>query len=311
MKIAITGASGRYGMAAAYGLLEKVPARDIVLLTRTPAKLQEFSDLNCQVREGDFDDLTLMIDALSDVDRMLMISTGRVGQRLAQHKNAIDAAKAAGVKHIVYTSFIGLVPENPALVAREHTQTEELLRGSGLNWTALRDSQYIDAFIEAAGPLAIKTGVWMASTGEGRLAPVAREDCVACAVSALSGEGHENKVYNITGPERLSWPEICEIFAQVSGVPIVFKHASEDEMYALFDAMGIPRDAEDDLLVDGFGWSSEDMVSFEAAIRGGFFDIISDDVEHLTGRKPLSARALIERSAELRALSAEPAVPGS
>lgn len=305
MKLLVTGASGQYGRAALDGLLEQVPAQDLIALTRTPSKLEAYAARGVEVRHGDFDDGPGLIEALHGAERMLMISTGRVGRRVPQHQRAIEAARAAGVGHIVYTSFIGISDENPALVIRDHGPTEALLAASGMAYTALRDSQYSDALVEAVGPNAVAAGEWHSATGEGYIALVTRADCVACAVAVLTGAGHENRIYNITGPDRLRHSDAVAIIAEIAGKAIRYIPVSEDEMYARFDAMGIPRESIDDHMVKGFAWSSEDMVSFEAAIRTGHFDVISDDVERLLGRKPESFRAFALRHADmLRATAA-------
>lgn len=302
MRILITGASGNYGAAAAQGLLDQgVPPEDLILLSRSPAKLAPFAEQGCEVRHGDFDGD--MVTALKGADRMLLISTGRVGRRVPQHSNAIRAAAEAGVRHVIYTSFVGVSDDNPALVIRDHGGTEAALRASGLAWTALRDSQYSDALTDAAAPLALATGVWRSSTHDGRVALVTREDCVACAVAVLAGAGHEHRVYDITGPDRLRFRDVSDIVSEITGRRIDYQDVSADDMYAMFDAMGVPRDAIDDHVVQSFAWSSDDMVSFETAIRTGHFDVISDDVEALTGRKPESFRSFALRRAEsLRAV---------
>jgi len=305
MKLAITGASGQYGRAAAELCLTRVPAEDLVLLSRAPSKLAAFAELGCEVRHGDFDDPRGLVGALRDVSRLLMISTGRVGRRIEQHKAAVEAAADAGVRHIVYTSFVGLSEANPALIAKEHLATEQVLTEASLASTALRDNQYADAFTDAAGPLALRTGVWQSSTGTGRLSPVSRADCVAAAVAVMTGEGHEDRVYNICGPDRLTWREISDIVAEVAGKPIDYREVDTEQMYAMFDALGVPRHAQDDTVISGFAWSSEDMVSFEAAVREGFMDVASDDVELLTGRTPASFRSFVESKADaLRAAAA-------
>ena len=307
MTIAITGASGKYGAAAVEELLRRVAPEELILITRSPAKLAALAARGCQVRRGDFDDQASMVEALRGAARMLLISTGRVGRRLPQHGAAIRAAAQAGVGHIVYTSFVGVADGNPALVIRDHGGTEAMLRDAGVAWTALRDSQYSDAMTEAAGPLALATGVWRSSTGEGRIAFVTREDCVACAVAVLVGEGHENRVYNITGPELLRFRDVSDIIAEVAARPIRYEAVSPEAMIAMFDAMGVPRDAVDDLVVQRFPWSSDDMISFEAAIRTGYFGVISDDVERLIGRKPQSFRHFAERHRDaLRAIPQQP-----
>lgn len=306
MKIAITGASGNYGRLTTERLLERMPAEKLILISRRPAKLAHFAELGCEIRQGDFDDRASMVGALRGADKMLLISTARVGKRLPQHRNAIEAAVEAGVSHIAYTSFIGVADDNPALVIKDHGGTEEMLRASGVAWTALRDSQYSDALVEAAGPLALSNGCWQACTAGGRIAVVTRSDCVDCAVAVLSTPGHENRVYNITGPELLRFEDIAEIIADIAGSPIAFRSVSQEEMFAMFDAIGVPRDAQDDHEVKGFFWSSEDMVTFELAIASGHFGVISDDVETLLGRKPERFRDFAQRHAEaLRAVAPE------
>jgi NAD(P)H dehydrogenase (quinone) len=201
------------------------------------------------------------------------------------------------VRHIIYTSFIGLDPANPALVTRDHAATEALIQASGAEWTMLRDAQYADAMIVDSGPNFIRSGQWLSSSGGGRFAMVWRDDCVACAVAVLTSEGHEGQVYQITGPDRQTFGEVCALLSALTGRRIDYVPTDDDGMYAMFDAMGIPREPVDDQVVSGIPWNSDDMVTFEAAIRGGWLDIISDDVERLTGTPPRSVRQMIEENA--------------
>lgn len=305
MKIIITGASGQYGRLAVARLLKRVPAGDLILLTRRPEKLADLAELGADVRRGDFDEPMGLVDAFRDGERLLLISATRVGQRVVQHKAAIDAAVRAGVRHIAYTSVVGIAPDNPALVTRDHGPTEQLLRDSGLAWTALRDSQYADAVVFQMAPNALANRRWLSSSGDGRIAVVAREDCVACAVEVLTGDGHKNRVYNITGPDLITYREAAAMAAEVAGSAIDYVATDDDGMYAMFDALGIPRQPVDDQVVAGIPWNSDDMVTFEAAVREGRFEVISEDVEWLTGRRPKSLRAMMEENAAmLRAAAA-------
>jgi NAD(P)H dehydrogenase (quinone) len=298
-KIVITGASGQYGRSATDRLIAQGRADDLILITRTPAKLADRERQGCTVRYGDFDKPETLAAAVQGADRMLLISGTRVGARVVQHKAAIDAAAAADVGHIIYTSFIGIHPDNPALVTRDHAQTEDLIRASGCDWTMLRDAHYADAMILNAGPNFIRSGLWLSSSAPGHEAMVWREDCVACAVAVLTGAGHEGQVYDITGPNRQTLEEVCTMMAEISGREVAFTHTDDDGMYAMFDAMGIPREPVDDQSIAGIPWNSNDMVTFEAAIRGGWLDIISDDVEKLTGQKARSVRQMIEENAAM------------
>lgn len=306
MKIVVTGASGGFGQAAVRLLLARVPARDLILMSRKPENLAAFAALGADVRYGDFDDPASLRTAFAGGDRLLLISAVKVGHRIAQHGRAIDAARDAGIGHIVYTSLIGATPDNPALVSHDHVGTEALLRESGLAWTALRDGQYADAMADAAAPQAIRTGQWIASAAEGRISFVAREDCIRTAVAVLTGEGHENRVYNVTTNESWSFREVAALVSEIAGVPIDYVVVSDDELYALFDSLGIPREPVSEFNIDGFAWCSDDMVSFERAIREGHMAITSNDIETLTGTPPVSFRTFLQDRADvLRAISAE------
>jgi NAD(P)H dehydrogenase (quinone) len=303
MPIIVTGASGQYGTLAVAGLLERVAPDELILISRRPEKLAHLAARGVSVRAGDFDDAASLRSAFSGGDKMLLISSTRVGRRLPQHRAAIDAAVASGIRHIVYTSFVGAEPDNPALVAKEHTATEQMLRNSGVHWTALRDSQYADALADAAAPIALKMGRWIASAGDGRIALVARRDCVACAVAVLTTTGHLDQVYDITGPELLSYRQVAAMVASVAQKPIEFVAVTDEQLYDHFDRLGIPREATDDQVVQGVPWSSDDMVSFEQAIRTGHMAVISNDVKKLTGREPQSMHSVLrEREAMLCAI---------
>lgn len=294
-KIVITGASGQYGRLATDMLIAMGLADKLILITRTPAKLADRTAQGCDVRYGDFDKPETLAEAVKGAEKMLLISGTRVGARVVQHKAAIDAAAAGGVKHILYTSFIGIDdPRNPAEVRHDHIETEELIRASGMDWTMLRDAHYADAMILMAGPSALATGKWVSNTGDGKEAMVWRDDCVACAVAVLTSPGHEGKTYNITGPELQTFDEVAAIIREVTGCSLEHVTVSDEDQYAMFDAMGIPRRPVDDQSVNGIPWNSDDMVTFGQAIREGFLAICTDDVEQLTGRKARSVREMIE-----------------
>ena len=303
MKIAITGASGQYGRLATDRLIERGLASDLILITRTPVKLAERARAGCSVRYGDFDKPETLPVALRGADRLLLISGTRVGARVPQHKAAIDAAVGSGVGHIVYTSFVNVDATNPAIVTRDHRATEEMIRASGVAFTFLRDAHYADAMILNAGPGFIASGLWLTSTAGAREAMVWREDCVNCAVAVLTQSGHENRAYPITGPNRESFADVAAMLAEIVGVPIRLVETDDAGMYAHFDSLGIPRQPVDDQSVAGLPWNSDDMVSFERAIREGYLDVCTDDVERLTGRRARSVRELIEANAQtLRSL---------
>lgn len=294
MAIIVTGASGQFGRAAAKLLLKKVPSKDLIFTTRKPQELTELIARGANVRKADFDDPAGLDMAFRGGDRMLLISTARVGTRVGQHRNAIEAAKRAGIRHIVYTSLLNADREdNPALVKLDHRATEEILERSGLAWTFLRDSQYSEAVAMAMAPVALQAGRHFGSSAEGKVAYVSREDCVESAVSVLTTPGHERTAYDLTGPELFTQRSTMELVSELAGKPIEYVPVDDEGMFAVFDALGVPRHASDDPTSAPIPWCSTDMVSFSRSIREGFFDVVSDHVQRLTGHPPRTLREVL------------------
>src|SRR5262249_17380807 len=150
-------------------------------------------------------------------DRMLLISTLSIGRRVQQHGAAIAAARAAGVRHVAYTSFPKPEPTHPVgPLATEHGDTEELLKTSGLDWTILRNATFAELQV-GPGSLAVAGGKLYTNAGQGRLASVSRRDCARAAAAVLTGDGHAGESYDVTGPEALSQRELADLLAEVSG----------------------------------------------------------------------------------------------
>ena len=305
MPIIVTGASGQFGRAAAALLMERVTPSELILVTRNPDRLAGFAARGAQVRSGDFDEPEGLARAFAGADRMLLISTARVGGRVLQHRKAIEAARTAGVGHIVYTSSVGISPKNPAIVVRDHLATEDMLRACGAAWTFLRDNHYAEAVATAIAPRAVATGEWIASAGEGRVGSVSRDDCVASAVAVLTGAGHENKAYDLTGPRTWSFREIAALLAELTGRPVAYRLVTDEGMFEMFDSLGVPRRPVDDQVVAAIPWCSDDMVTYERSIREGWFDVCTRDVETLTGRAPRSLESVLADHMQLLAVQAE------
>ena len=295
-KIIVTGASGQFGSAAARLLLQECAPEDLVFLSRTPESLAEFAETGAHIRQADFDDPASLAAATQGGEKMLLISTTRVGTRVEQHRNAVEAAVANGVKHIAYTSVIGGgMAQHPGIEQHDHYATEQLIEKSGAAWTHLRNSLYSNAVATAMAIPALQAGSKPDNAGDGKVAMVSREDCVASAVAVLTQEGHANKAYDITGPERLSIPQALAMISEMAGKPIELIPVDDEGMYRYFDSLGVPRKASD-ILPDGpIPWASEGMVTFGQSIREGYFDVLSDDVEMLTGSKPRTLRSVLEQ----------------
>lgn len=301
-RILITGASGSY----ARKLLERCLARgvdpsSIILVTRRPETLIDSVPRATTVLQGSFDDAEEdLARTFAGAELVFMISTSRAGARIPQHQNAVNAAVKAGARHILYTSFIGADRETPtALVAKEHKATEAMIRQSGLAFTFLRDSMYLEAMTGAILPAALSVGSLRSNAGEGKIALVSKDDCVESGAAILANpSAHINKVYEITGPELLCFEEAAAMGSRHFGKPINWCPISDDDFFADFDAMGVPREPSDDFEqngVNGYHWNSSDMVSFGKGIRLGEMTGLSNDVFQLTGRHPIGLSELLQR----------------
>jgi NAD(P)H dehydrogenase (quinone) len=295
-KIIVSGASGQFGRAAAALLLEKVPAEDVMLLSRTPATLAPLAERGADVRRAVFDDPASLRPAMEGGEKLLLISTLKVGSRVEQHTAAVEAAKAAGVRHVAYTSLLGVrKPGNPSVEGFDHIATEEMIEASGLAYTHLRNSLYAEAVATAMAIPALISGHKPENSGEGRVPIVSRDDCVAIAVGVLTQEGHANRAYDVTGPEMWTLPGAMALVSEMAGKPIAIEPVDDEGMFAYFDSLGVARKASD-VMPDGpIPWASEGMVTFGQSIREGFMDIESNDVERITGRKPRTLRSVCEQ----------------
>ena len=282
-------------------VLEKLPPSELILVTRNPASLAEFASRGVQIRPGDFDKPDTLAKAFAGGEKMLLISTLAVGsRRQRQHRAAIEAAVAAGVKHIAYTSSVGIHPKSPSLAVADHYATEEFLRRFVAAFTFLRDSQYAEVIATMIAPMAVQTGKWLMSAGEGCMAFVSKKDCAASAAAVLTTPGHEGAIYEITGPELYTFRHAAAIAAEVTGRPVEYIVISDDEKRAIFEAAGFPREYVDGMTNDdGTGvWGSDEMVSYERAVREGYFSVCSRHVQLLTGRPARSLREVFIENLE-------------
>jgi NAD(P)H dehydrogenase (quinone) len=219
-----------------------------------------------------------------------------VGQRPQQHGNAINAAVAAGVNHIVNTSIMGGGnPDHPAVEQHDHYATEQLLKACGADWTLLYNGQYSEAIATAMAIPALAAGTKPDNCGDGLMPFVSRDDCVATAVGVLTQQGHGNKAYNVTGPDLLTVPQAMAMVAEMAGKPITIIPVDDEGMYQYFDSLGVARKSVDLGPDDAIPWASEGMVTFGQAIREGLFNVESDDVERITGKKPRTLRSVLEQ----------------
>ncbi len=271
----VSGAGGHLGRRVVDLLLERNYAGKIIAGTRNPEKLADLKGV--EARKADFADTAGLTEALKGADAFLLISTDTLGTRLALHRQAIEAARAAGVKHLLYTSMPR--PEAPSAItfAPEHLGTEEAVKASGIPYTILRMSWYTEALLSAL-PNVLKSGQWYSSAGAGRVSYVTREDCARAAAGALLLPA-ANRTYTVTGPEALTIAELAAIASDVTGKPVAAVDVTDEQLAAGARAGGVP-----DFVIDNF------IVAFDRNTREGKVDLVTDAVETLWGTKPISVR---------------------
>lgn len=257
--IAITGATGQLGQLVIEELLKTVPASQIVAIVRNPAKADALSQRGMVVRQADYTDQAAFTTALNGVDKLLLISSSEVGQRAAQHQNVINAAKAAGVKLIAYTSLLH-ADTSPLGLHVEHVETEKALAESGVPYTLLRNGWYTENYL-ASVPPALEHGVFIGAAGEGKIASATRADYAAAAAKVVSEEGHAGKVYELAGDSAWTLSELTAELSRLSGKPVAYQNLSEADFAAALKGAGLPAGLAD-MLAD----------SDTGASKGGLFD---------------------------------------
>jgi len=277
----VTGAAGHLGQRVIAHLLDtrKVPARNIIAATRNPDKLAALASRGVGVRRADFDDTGSLATAFAGAQRLLLISTDALdqpGRRLAQHRNAIDAATKAGVAHAVYTSMPR--PETSAvLFAPDHLGTERALAASPMSWTILRDHWYMENLFFTL-PHLLAGGTWYTAAGNGRLAWIAREDCALAAATALAGNDTGKRTYTLSGAEAFTTEETARMVSETAGRPIEVVQVPLDGLIQGMVAGGMPQGM------------AEVFASFDTNTKAGGFADVTGDFELLTGRKPIKYR---------------------
>jgi NAD(P)H dehydrogenase (quinone) len=286
--IAVTGASGKLGGATIRFLLErKVAPHSIAAVMRDPAKVADLAARGVQVRRGDYTDSRSLEDAFRGIDKLLFISTSVVGEeRMLHHRNVVNAARAAGVGHVVYTSVIKPAPDAKFAAAPGHFHTEALIRESGLRYTFFRNNLYADLVPFMFGE-AVQSGTLAHNGGDGRIGFVARED-IAQALAAVLAEGeHVNREYPITAVKPYSLNDVAAALSRVSGKNVSYTPVSSDDFRKALAARGVPPPIV--AMSVGLG----------EAIRAGEFDAGSTQLERLLGRAPTTLGSFL-RTALMR-----------
>ncbi|MBI4857415.1 MAG: NmrA family NAD(P)-binding protein [Acetobacterium woodii] len=297
-KIIMTGVDGNFGGYSARSILKKVPKDQLIFTTPNQEMIKKFQEQGVDTRYADIFNKETLLKAFDGGEVLLLISMPFVGERrVTAHKTAIDAAVEVGVKKIVYTSIVGAGEEDcDTYEVADHKVTEAYLKSLDIDYIILRDSQYAEAMVSVFEQSAAENGVMANNMGNGHMAFISRDDCAEAAACVAAGAGENNSIYDISGSEAMTISEFCKIGSEVTGKQVSYQELSDDEMYAFFDSIGVPRNTEGEWAeaAKNFPYCSDGMVTFGRALRLEQMNACSNHFEMLTGRKPLSVREVFE-----------------
>jgi NAD(P)H dehydrogenase (quinone) len=280
--IAVTGANGYLGKLVIEGLLERVPSDQIIAAVRSPEKAFSFGTLGVQVREADYTRPETLSLALHGVKKALLISAAEIDQRFKKHKAVIDATKEAGVELLVYTSLLR-ANSSELFLAREHEQTEEYIRASGLPFVILRNGWYLENHTSSLAN-AVEHGALIGSSEDGRFASASRADYAAAAVAVLTQPVSRSKTYELAGDQSFSMTELASEVPRQIGRDIPYRNLPGEDYAAILFGLGLPQMTVD-VIVD----------ADRKSVRGDL-DSTSRDLSKLIGRPTTTLSSAVRRA---------------
>ncbi|MFG1805163.1 SDR family oxidoreductase [Streptomyces sp. NPDC049040] len=282
--IIVTGAAGKLGRRVVERLLDRVPADRVGVSVRDPRTAQDLADRGVRVRQGSFDDPASLVHSFEGAGQLLLVSLDRTGEEcVTGHRNAIDAAVKARVGRILYTSQMGAAHDSRFQACRDHARTEDMLRATGLPWTALRNGFYAASALHFLEP-ARHTGD-IALPADGPVAWTGHDDLAEATAAVLTDEGRfEGPTPPLTGPAALDFEAVAEIAAQATGRPFTRTVVPDGDFREQALAHGAPAPIADLLL------------SIFAAALHGEFAAVDPTLAELIGREPTPFRTLLEQA---------------
>jgi NAD(P)H dehydrogenase (quinone) len=278
-KILITGATGHLGTAVVEKLLALLPATDIRILARDEQKTTSLKQKGVEVKLGDYHHPDQLEAAMEGIEKLLLISSSDMNDRLGQHKNVVNAARKSGVRHIFYTGISMKNKEESPLkdFMEVHFRTEDYILESGLAYTFLRNGLYADVIPMFVGDKVLETGIFF-PTGDSKVAFAVRKDLGEAAAILLAGAGHENKVYDLTGSSAVSFGEVATTFADLSGKQVAFVSPDFTTFESTLKQIGLPPEV--------IGVS----LGFAAGIAHRDFEEAHTDLKEILGREETSLK---------------------
>lgn len=303
-KLLLTGVDGNLGGFAAEELLKLEPKENLIFCGYNPDSLKKYADMGIETHVTNFNNPDGLKEAFQNAEVVALISMPFVGvKRQNAHKNCVDAAKAAGVRQIVYTSLVNADDEtNPSVEKKDHIYTEKYIQEQGLDYQFMRNSQYAEAMVTNYFTYAKMNAPLTNSQGDGLMAYISRKDCAKAVAYALHRSNEfSKKVWNINGLELMTISTFCAIGDVSTGNHVPFVNVTDEENYQIWDTMGVPRTTDGVFLKDSEApFSSDGMVTFAQAIREGKMDIHTKDFTELTGATPISVRYMFDHQEEFQ-----------
>lgn len=279
--VLVTGASGHLGKIILEELLKRGHNK-IIATTRKPETLENFAKRGVTVRKASFDDPASLVSAFQGADRILIISTDNIGNRITEHSAAVDAAIKVGAKRILYTS-LAKADEVPVTFAFEHEGTEEKIKQSGLAYTILRNNMYSDYLIPKLQH-AVASGSIYGSGGDGACAYISRTDCAKAAAAALLSSDPGNKIIEVSGPKAWTYAELAKFTSELVNISVSYVDLPAEELSKALAGAGVPKPMADAL------------ASFDVSIREGYLKDVNSSVKDLIGEELQDVSALLKEN---------------
>ena len=287
MKYVISGASAQIGRLTARDLLDSISPSELTLISRNPDSLKEFADQGVNLLVGHHGEADSLKQGYEGADAIFMISSRAGGKRADHHRESIKVAQSAGAKHITYTSCAGAHPSNPTPSAADHLGTEYHLYDSKMSFAALRDQTYSDMLFDIITKQVLPKKRMIMNCEHGGFAPISRNDIAKCAAAVMQNtEKHDRVCYEITGPERFTWPQIVELAAKVWKTDLEYVPVTTEKMFELFERAGVPLKGNPDSPIMHQAMGGEELALQADGYEMGFLDIVSAHVKWITGNKP-------------------------
>lgn len=280
--IGITGATGQLGTLVVAELLGKVPAKDVVVIVRSPEKAAAWAAKGVTVRHCDYTKPETLPAAFAGVTNLLLISSSDFNDRAGQHGNAIDAAKKAGVRHIAYTSILK-GPQSTMLLAADHIATEKALEASGVTYSLLRNGWYFENYAQSTGQ-ALAHGTFVGSAQNGKIAAATRADFAAAAVAVLTTPAHQGRAWELGGDVPFTMSELAAEVAKQTGKPIGYTDLPPAEFTKILAGAGLPAPV------------AHILADCDAQIAKGALDDSSKSLSTLIGRPTTTLAAAVKAS---------------